>query len=447
MDLAGNKVYFPVESITGLGHLNRTGKLVRDMVKAGLVVKVVSGSFVDPQRFFAGAQCSEIPPIALKDRHHAFTLSADGKRTILHEFNEAARRSERTAIQLENFHAANANILISEFWPFNRPAVDDEMDALLKASKAGGDKTLRLASIRDVLEPLANDDKTAAEMAAREAWTVKTINDNFDAVLVHGDSNFIPLNETFAAADEIKVPIIYTGYVLDDLPKRTIALKDPDAPVVISCGAGYNCHQLIFSFLTAWQKLLDRRADDPAVASLVNRPVQIITGPRFEPAAFDEVAEWAEIIAQESGQPVTVERYRKDFTSVLANAAFSVSFAGYNTTLETLALEVPAVLIPNYAVYGGRLKINAEQLYRMQRLEDKGLAAFAHPEDVQQSDKFAEILVREYARQTSADRPRQTLNFSGATNTIVAISDLLREKQKIVAPPDFSIRKVPVASP
>ncbi|TAL28690.1 MAG: glycosyltransferase, partial [Alphaproteobacteria bacterium] len=61
MSIEGAKVYFPVESLTGLGHLNRTGKIVREMVKAGLEVTVASGSFVDPQRFFAGADLKSIP--------------------------------------------------------------------------------------------------------------------------------------------------------------------------------------------------------------------------------------------------------------------------------------------------------------------------------------------------------------------------------------------------
>jgi predicted glycosyltransferase len=425
-----SKVYFPVESIMGLGHLNRTGKLVREMVKAGLDITVASGSFVDPERFFAGANLNEIPPIVIRGRDNFFTLNADGTRTIKRDFNEAAHKGLRTKAHLKNLEKIQPDVLISEFWPFNRPQVDDEMNAVLAATKGDG-HMLKIASVRDVLD--APSETKSPEMEERykqrEAFAIKTINENFDAVLVHGDPNFIPLNETFEAADQIKVPIIYTGYVVDEMPKRTIPPTDPKAEVVISCGAGADCHELIFSFLTAWEKLLARRDSDPQAAQLVNRPVRIISGPRFEPNSYREIEDWAKVIAEKSGQPVEVEHYRKDFTSLLANAAFSVSFAGYNTTLETLATGVPAVLVPNFAFYNGKMKMNSEQLYRLNRLSEKGYAAFAHPNDVMKGDKFADILLKEYTRQTAGNVEKPQLNFNGAANTIGAISGLLGKKR------------------
>ncbi|MEZ0225541.1 MAG: glycosyltransferase family protein [Alphaproteobacteria bacterium] len=434
MSIEGGKVYFPVESLMGLGHLNRTGKLVREMVKAGLEVTVASGSFVDPKRFFAGAKLREIPPIVIKGRDVFFTLNADGSRTIMPDFNQAARKDERKNAHLKNIASVKPDVLVSEFWPFNRAQVDDEMGAMLEKTKASGDHVLKIASVRDVLDPPSEKGPEAeAKVREREAFAVKTINENFDAVLVHGDPNFIPLSETFSAADKLKVPVIYTGYVVDNMPKRTVKADDPNAPVLVSCGAGADCHELIFSFLTAWQKLLERRDADPAAAKLVNRPVHIITGPRFEPNTFQEVKDWAKIVEQESGFPVKVENYREDFTSLLANAAFSVSFAGYNTTLETLATGVPHVMVPNYAYYHGHMKMNTEQIYRLQRLQEKGYAAYAHPKDVQNGKKFAEILVNEFTRQTAGNHERPQLNFEGAANTISTLTQLLQKKHSPAA--------------
>jgi predicted glycosyltransferase len=431
--MSASKVYFPVESIMGLGHLNRTGKLVREMVRNGLDVTVASGSFVDPQRFFAGARLIAIPPIVIKGRDVYFTLNADGTRTVQHDFNEAAQRGERTRAHLQNLADVRPDVVISEFWPFNRAQVDEEMGAILERTKNSDKKTLKIASVRDVLDPPGEGKTPEFEQRhkEREAFAVKTINENFDAVLVHGDPNFIPLSETFGLASELKVPVIYTGYVVDEMPKRTVKADDPNAPVVVSCGAGADCHELIFSFLTSWQKLLDRRDSDPAVAKLVNRPVVIISGPRFEPNTYTQIEEWSKMVAEQSGHPVTVEHYRQDFTKLLANAAFSVSFAGYNTTLETLATGVPHVMVPNYAYYSGRMKMNTEQLYRLQRLSEKGYAAYAHPNDVQNANKFADIMVNEYTRQTSGNIERPKLNFDGAQNTINAINDMLRPADTI----------------
>ncbi len=429
-------VYFPVESLMGLGHLNRTGKLVREMVKAGLEVTVASGSFVDPERFFAGANLKQIPQLVIRGRDSFFTLNADGTRTIKHDYNEAALKGQRTKAHLKNLEKVQPDVLISEFWPFNRPQVDDEMNAILAATKGDG-RMLKLASVRDVLDAPSEtkSPEMEARYKAREAFAVKTINENFDAVLVHGDPDFIPLSETFDSVDQLKVPVIYTGYVVDEMPKRTVSPTDPSAPVIVSCGAGADCHELIFSFLTAWEKLLDRREKDPEAAKLVNRPVKIISGPRFEPNSYREIEDWAKQVSERSGYPIEVEHYRKDFTSLLANAAFSVSFAGYNTTLETLATGVPAVLVPNFAFYNGRMKVHSEQIYRLERLSEKGYATYAHPNDVMKGDKFADILAKEYARQTSDNSAKPRLNFDGAANTIATISGLLEKKGIGIAPP------------
>src|SRR5437868_2922408 len=131
MSLEDKSVYFPVESLTGLGHFNRTGKLVREMVRDGMDGTVTSGSCVDPQRFFAGADCRQIPQIAFRNNGSWFTLGADGSRTLQTNFNEAARKDERTAEQLKVVNEKQPDIVITEFWPFDRPGLDQEMEAVL----------------------------------------------------------------------------------------------------------------------------------------------------------------------------------------------------------------------------------------------------------------------------------------------------------------------------
>ena len=434
------KVYFPVESLTGLGHFNRTGKLVREMVKAGMDVTVASGSFVDPQRFFAGADCKDIPQIAFRNNGKWFTLGADGQRTLQPEFNEAARKDERTAAHLKNVQAQHPDIVVTEFWPFDRAGLDHEMEAVLDATKPESAKGLRLVSVRDVLDTPYDMDKAKnpdveRQHADRQAWAIKEINEKFDAVLIHGDPNFIPLSETCPLAADIKVPVIYTGYVIDELPKRTVAPGDQNAPIVVSCGSGVDGHELVFSFLTAWQKLLDQKVTNPDAAYVVNRPVQIICGPRFDPQARREVDEWSQMLRDDYKIDLKVEGYRDDFTSVLAGAAFSVSLAGYNTTLETLAMEVPALMVPKYGYVQGTLRFSTEQLYRLERLHEKDLASYMHPQDVQSGSKFADTLLREFVAQTRGDKERPKLNFDGAKNTVAAIEDLLKKKESPATAP------------
>lgn len=433
MTADSKKVYFPVESLTGLGHFNRTGKLVREMVKDGMDVTVASGSFVDPQRFFAGADCKEIPQIAFKNNGKWFTLGADGSRTLQPEFNEVARKEARTAAHLTNVQAQHPDIVVTEFWPFDRPSLDQEMEAVLDATKPESKKGLRLVSVRDVLDTPYDMDKAKnpdieKQHAERQAWAIKEINEKFDAVLIHGDPNFIPLSETCPLAADIKVPVIYTGYVIDELPKRTVAAGDAHAPIVVSCGSGVDGHELVFSFLTAWQKLLDQKDSNPDIAYVVDRPVHIICGPRFDPQALNEVNEWSKMLRDDYKIDLKVDGYRDDFTTVLAGAAFSVSLAGYNTTLETLAMDVPALMVPKYGYVQGTLRFSTEQLYRLERLHEKDMASYLHPNDVQNAGKFADTLVREFIAQTKGDHQRPKLDFDGAKNTVAAIEDLLAKK-------------------
>ncbi|MEZ0225542.1 MAG: glycosyltransferase family protein [Alphaproteobacteria bacterium] len=451
MSLEDNKVYFPVESLTGLGHFNRTGKLVREMVKAGMGVTVASGSFVDPQRFFAGADCREVPQIAFKSDGNFYILKADGTRTIQPEFNEVARKDERLQAHLDNVQSLHPNVVITEFWPFDRPGVDQEMKAVLEESKEAVKRGLRLVSVRDVLDTPYDIDKkkdpgVEQRHAERQAWAIQMINENFDAVLVHGDPNFIPLSETCPAAADIKVPVIYTGYVIDELPKRTVRPGDMEAPIVVSCGSGVDGHELVYSFLTAWQRLVESKDKSPEMANMLNHPVHIVCGPRFDPQAFTQVKDWAEYLENDYGVNIKVDAYRDDFTSLLANAAFSVSLAGYNTTLETLAMEVPALLVPKYGFVHGNLRFSTEQLYRLERLHEKGLASLAHPYEVQDPRQFSELLLQEFTEQTKGDKQRPKLNFNGATNTVAAMDELLSKKNAPAAFPaamKYSSPKVP----
>ncbi len=446
MSLDGEKAYIPVESLTGLGHFNRTGKLVREMVKAGMQVTVASGSFVDPERFFAGADCKQIPPIASRRENNWYILGADGQRKLQPNFNEAARRMERTDTHVTLATAAKPDVILTEFWPFDRPFLDQEMEALLNATAAGSATGLRIASVRDVLDTPYDMDREKnpdidRQRAERQAWAVKEINEKYDAVLVHGDAKFIPLSETCPVADEIKKPVIYTGYVIDDLPKRAVSPDDKKAPIVVSCGSGVDGHELVFAFLTAWERLLDRKPSDPDAADLVQHPVHIICGPRFDPDALRDVNEWAKMLGHDRGIDIKVEGYRNDFTQVLAGAAFSVSLAGYNTTLETLAMEVPALMVPKYSYVQGHMRWSTEQLYRLERLSENDLASYAHPKEVQDPKLFSNLLLKEFVQQTRSGKVRPKLNFDGAKNTVAAIGELLEKKRAATPAPASSAAK------
>lgn len=433
MSLAGKTVYFPVESLVGLGHFNRAGRIVREMAGAGADVTVASGTFVDEERFFAGARREAVPAHVFQTADGAgYSLGADGRRTIIPQFNAAAHEGARIAAHLRAMARVKPDALLSEFWPFDRPQFDAEMMAMLGATapEAAGKPCVRVASVRDMLDrkesPGGETDSDG--YAPRESWVTGTLNAHYDAVLVHGDPRFVKLEDTFGAVADIKVPVIYTGYVLADLPPR----RAPDAAtgaLVVSCGSGVNAHDMVFSFLAAWRALQIRAAAGDAQAAFVTgRPVNIVCGPRFAQALYEEVEQWARVLQARGGMPVTVEHYRRDLTAMLATAAFSVSLAGYNTTLETLALGVPSILIPKYRMTEGRVAASDEQWSRLQRLQAAGMAAPARPETVNNSRQFADMIAREMTDQVLGPRRGAGLDFGGAARTVAALAALVKDK-------------------
>ncbi len=60
--------------------------------------------------------------------------------------------------------------------------------------------------------------------------------------------------------------------------------------------------------------------------------------------AEEDLAQLQELAGAQQG--VVVERYRADFTRLLARCRLSVSQGGYNTVMEILQARAPAVVVP-----------------------------------------------------------------------------------------------------
>ncbi len=419
--LTGQKVYFPVESLVGLGHFNRAGKIVREMVNANMQVTVSSGSFVDPERFFKGATLETIPTYVFKGANGSYyVINSSGMRSTCHEFNAQSWIDSRTNSHIKSITRIKPDILVSEFWPFDRPYLDPEMTNILDTLKQSDYNKLRISSVRDVLDERCVPDND------REAWSAKIINDYYHAVLVHGDERFIPLDETYNFTDQIKEKLIYTGYVIDDLPERIA--PDPRAgTLLVSCGSGVDAEEMILSFLTSWERLLEQRQLDSSLSFVTDRPVHIICGPRFFEGAYNEVEKWADQLSTQYQQSILVEKYRSDFTTLLSKAAFSISLAGYNTTLETLALDVPTLMMPKYNLIKHKIWKSTEQAYRLQRLHQSNIVSYTTPEETQNSKVFAERIVHEITTQMHNNKNKAKLDFSGASNTMSAITKLTED--------------------
>jgi len=129
--------------------------------------------------------------------------------------------------------------------------------------------------------------------------------------------------------------------------------------------------------------------------------------------------DFAEIV-DSAPSSVTVERFRPDFTRLLAQAQVSVSQAGYNTVSDVLQARCHAVLIP-YSAHG-----ETEQSDRAMRLQRLGLAAVL-AESSLSGDKLASaispMLSPDYSLATA------TIDTAGAAGTGKILRKLFNERE------------------
>jgi predicted glycosyltransferase len=293
------------------------------------------------------------------------------------------------------FESENPDIFLVELYPFGRKAFRFELDPVLKEIKRKKPPACDVAcSVRDIL--VEKEDQ-----AKHETRVVKTLNNYFDAVLVHADPNLAQLDETFDQYEKIEIPVVYTGYIAPQ-PKpdaaqkirRRLGLGDDESLIVCSAGGGNVGAPLLAAAVKAFNQLTVEKACY----------LKVFSGPFLERADFDSLKKMA-------GPNVQIERFTPDFLACLAAADLSISMGGYNTTMNILATGVPALVWP--------FAQNREQRLRAGRLAKEGLLQVLEDEDLQ-PQRLADLMDSILA----APNPRPVeLDLNGAENSAKWIGD------------------------
>src|SRR5262249_14233003 len=142
--------------------------------------------------------------------------------------------------------------------------------------------------------------------------------------------------------------------VANDFPSRPARAKT----VLVTVGGGGDGYPLIDAYLQALAHL-----DQMPAHSI------IVSGPLM-PENQQHMLE----IAAARRQGVVFTRSTTDMSSLLAQADLIVTMAGYNSTVEILAAQKPAILVPRAAP-------RAEQRLRATLLEKMGMVWAVRPED------------------------------------------------------------------
>ena len=321
MKVCPMKIFFYVQHLLGIGHLQRAALVAQALREAGFEVTLASG----------GTPVERIPvlqlPPAASDA--SFTLRDENGKPV-----DEAWKARRRACLLQAYRESRADALIVELFPFGRRQMRFELIPLLEEACS----RLVVCSVRDILQPKPAREEEALEHFARY----------FDQLLVHGDPRVATFERSFSRAHRLAGRLHYTGYVVQEAPEAGNAGA---GEVLVSAGGG-----------AVGRRLLETAIGARPLTRLRDRTWRILAGVN---------AREVETLRCDG---VIVERSRSDFTQRLRNCVLSVSQAGYNTVAETLQAGARSVLVPFAG--GGE----SEQTLRAMLLAERGLVSMVEEE-------------------------------------------------------------------
>jgi len=323
------RVLFYVQHLLGVGHVRRASLISAAMAEAGMEVHVALGGAEVPDITFPDAEVHRLPEARAADASFSSIVDAVGS-PITEQW-----RARRREIILNLFHSVAPDILLVEQFPFGRRQFRFELIPLLDAARRAGNSPRIACSVRDLLVK-KNDPKRARE-------TADVINQYFDQVFVHGDPSFLPLDVSFEETARIAGKLQYTGYVAPMVPApNTLGAGE----VIVAAGGGAVGRHLLKTAVAA-----------KPMSSLNDRVWRILMGPNLD---IETRAE----LESTTDANIVVESNRKDYPALLRNCALSISQAGYNTLMDIVMAQCPAIVVP--FADGGE----TEQTVRAQLLAD-----------------------------------------------------------------------------
>ena len=369
------------QHILGIGHLVRSMEIVRALTSEFQVCFVNGGKAVPGFEVPAGVEVVNLPAIETDTEFQ--TLRAVDTDLTLAEV-EAQRRT--TLLTLVDLY--RPDVLLVELYPFGRRRFSFELEPLLDRAKELGTKIS--CSLRDIVVTKQDRDR-------HEAKVVKLMNRYFDQLLVHGDSRFVSLEESFSRVGDLNCPVHYTGYVVQK-PNPTSTFELGKSTILASVGGGRFGHDLL--------ECVARTA--PVLANRIPHTIRMFTGPFLPDSVWERLQE---IAADRTN--IAIERYTPHLLDFMCEADLSISMAGYNTTMNVLTTGVRAMMMP-FTGNGDR-----EQWLRLEKLDRLGIARAIRPEDLEPEQFAAKI-----EASLRVEPVTSTFNLEGAANTAVYLQQL-----------------------
>ncbi len=380
------KILIYCQHVLGMGHFFRTLEIARTF--ASHTVILVTGGGDIPVQLPAFIRQICLPGLMMDQSFSALHSLLPGK--TIDQIKE-----ERQKILWDLFETQQPDLFLVELYPFGRKAFRFELDPLLEKIRKNNtrkDKTCKVfCSLRDILVE-------KIDRAVYEARVTQTLNQSFDALLIHSDPEAVKLESCFSSMATIRIPVVYTGFVTPfpdpgkrDGIRRSLGVSPKESLVVVSAGGGNVGGDLLVATGLA-HEFLETRA---SVKML------LITGPYMDDRERNQI----KALATEN---IRVVEFYPEFVSLLHAADLSVSMGGYNTLMNCLAARVPALIMP--------FDQNREQKMRMDRLHSYGALFLLARQEIKPA-VLARRIQERLDKQQQNSRPSTILDLTGAART------------------------------
>ncbi len=368
------RVFFFVQHLLGIGHLQRSAQISAAMAARGLEVLLVSGGMPVSGLNHGEAKLLQLPPIKSLDA--TFARLVDERDEPVGEALWASRRKQL----MDTVRRFKPQVVIIESWPFGRRSLRGELGPLVEELHGWEPRPLVVCSIRDILQ--------IKRKPSRYVETVDWVERCFDRILIHGDPSLVSLDASFPQVGSIRHKLHYTGYVRKEFSLQNTNETPGLNEVLVSTGGG-----------AVGQRLYRVAFEARGYSSHKDLVWRFLVG-----AGIDQLA-----VKQLGGQRrsgVIVEPARVEFPDMLRRCAVSISMAGYNTVTDLLASGARSVLVP----------FTAEGETEQQQRADC-LAAHGRVQVVHESDLNPRALAAAVDRALERPVPEMDIDLNGAART------------------------------
>ncbi|MDY6900030.1 MAG: glycosyltransferase [Cyanobacteriota bacterium] len=390
------KLLFYCQHILGMGHLVRSMEIVRGLIPDFQVCFINGGQII--KEFIIPDEIEVVNLPAIKTDAEFKQLKPVDTSLSLAEVQEIRKNK-----LLEVAEEFQPDVLMIELFPFGRGKFSFELIPLLEKLQASEKPVKIVSSLRDIVVTKTNQEKY-------ENKVCRLMNQYFDMLLIHGDKNFVPLDESFSRVKDIQSETKYTGYVVQkptlnpELTEEDKNIIESDKPLIlVSVGGGRFGHELIDCVIASADILKQK----------IPHQIQVFTGP-FSPD--DKVESWQKEV--EDKQNINVSRYTRNLLSYMQKADLSISMSGYNTTLNVMTTGVRAMILP----FKGN--DDQEQRIRASKLDSLGAVKMLDESDLQ-----PEIFAQKVIDYLTVEPNKIKFNADGVENTAALIKNLVLNQQ------------------